>query len=139
MAADATRFRVGLQRWAETTMRRAVPAAAELARHDPRVPRKTGELAGAIQASPTILSTGTRWFGNVSAPIVQAATTHRGARPHPIPGTPILVFHWAKRGRVVAFRHVNHPGNPARPWWDAVIRDAYRQALIAAARSAASA
>ena len=67
MAADATRFRLGLQRWAETTMRRAVPATAELARSDPRVPQVTGELRRNIVASPTILSTGTRWFGNVQA------------------------------------------------------------------------
>lgn len=32
-------------------------------------------------------------------------------RPHRIDGNPTLVFFWPKAGRVVTFRHVNHPGS----------------------------
>jgi hypothetical protein len=37
---------------------------------------------------------------------------HEGTKPHPIRArrAPFLVFFWAKVGRVVKFRSVNHPG-----------------------------
>lgn len=35
---------------------------------------------------------------------------HEGTRAHQIVGRPLLVFHWAKVGRVVFARRVNHPG-----------------------------
>lgn len=35
---------------------------------------------------------------------------HDGTPPHVINGSPLLVFWWAKAGRVVAFPRVNHPG-----------------------------
>jgi hypothetical protein len=39
-----------------------------------------------------------------------ALWVHEGTEPHQIVGNPLLVFHWAKLGKVVAFRQVNHPG-----------------------------
>lgn len=33
-----------------------------------------------------------------------------GTPPHRIDGNPLLSFYWPKVGRVVVFRHVNHPG-----------------------------
>jgi hypothetical protein len=36
---------------------------------------------------------------------------HEGTQPHTITGSPLLVFFFAKMGRVVAFPRVNHPGN----------------------------
>lgn len=35
---------------------------------------------------------------------------HKGTPPHVINGNPLLVFYWAKAGKVVAFPRVNHPG-----------------------------
>jgi hypothetical protein len=40
-----------------------------------------------------------------------ALWVHEGTQPHLIEGNPLLVFFWAKAGRVVAFPRVNHPGN----------------------------
>lgn len=39
-----------------------------------------------------------------------ALFVHEGTVPHTIEGNPLLVFYWAKAGKVVAFRRVNHPG-----------------------------
>lgn len=39
-----------------------------------------------------------------------ALIEHEGTEAHVIPGNPLLVFHWGKAGRVVAFPRVNHPG-----------------------------
>lgn len=57
------------------------------------------------------------------APVVQAATTNSGARPHVIRPRrgKVLSFHWPKAGGRVAFRYVNHPGNRGTHWWDKVI------------------
>jgi hypothetical protein len=49
-------------------------------------------------------------------------------RPHLIVGNPLLVFHWAKAGRVVYLRHVNHPGSDFGPF--------LRKALLAAVAEA---
>ena len=50
-------------------------------------------------------------------------------------GEPALVFFWARAGRVVAFRWVDHPGYRGDGWWDHTIafwplyvEDAWRQA-----------
>lgn len=40
-----------------------------------------------------------------------ALWVHEGTTPHEIRGNPLLVFFWAKAGRVVALPRVNHPGN----------------------------
>jgi hypothetical protein len=39
-----------------------------------------------------------------------ALWVHEGTQPHIINGNPLLVFFWAKAGRVVALPRVNHPG-----------------------------
>jgi hypothetical protein len=69
----------------------------------------------------------------------QAKFTNDGTPPHPIapkanpgaiggpkrplfiPGEPLLVFFWARIGRVARFRWVDHPGYRGSGWWDSTI------------------
>lgn len=46
----------------------------------------------------------------ITAGVPHAIFVHRGTRPHPIDGNPLLVFDWPKAGGTVFLRHVNHPG-----------------------------
>lgn len=59
----------------------------------------------------------------------------KGTRPHVIVPrrAGVLSFFWPKLGRRVFFARVNHPGNPARPWfeptlarWAEIIREVVR-------------
>ena len=112
--------------------------AVRTAQGDPRVPRGDSlELVGSIRSRRDVKVSGSRASVTVEAPVIQAATTDKGARPHPIyPKRPggLLVFHWPKVGGTVFLRRVSHPGNAPRPWWEAVLRDAWRQGLRTAAR-----
>lgn len=51
--------------------------------------------------------------------VAYAEYPEHGTRPHVIVARPgkVLSFHWPKLGRRVFFAKVNHPGNPARPWF----------------------
>lgn len=114
----------------------AGPETALLAAADPRVPTKEGKLRQSIRCRNDVKVAGTQRTTTVEAPIIQAATTDKGARGHriqPRSGGGLLVFDWPKAGGVVYLRSVNHPGNPARPWWNAVITAAWRTAIRAAA------
>lgn len=137
MSADASRLIAGLERWAGQTHSRAVEDVPQLIRQSGDVPRKDGELAAAIRSTPS-LRAGSRFVARALAPVIQAATTDKGARPHVIvPRRPggVLVFHWPKAGGTVYLRRVHHPGNPPRPWWRKAVTDAYQRALRDAARS----
>lgn len=57
---------------------------------------------------PTIVK---RMVMTDEGPNVQVGSDHTRTQPHIIRGNPLLVFHWAKVGRVVYFRKVNHPGS----------------------------
>lgn len=52
-----------------------------------------------------------RMVATGDGPRVQVGSAHTMTQPHVIRGNPTLVFHWAKAGRVVYFRKVNHPGS----------------------------
>jgi hypothetical protein len=56
--------------------------------------------------------------GRVVAIPKHAIYVHNGTRPHTIIPTraPLLVFFWAKMGRVVTFGKVNHPGTVENPF-----------------------
>jgi hypothetical protein len=57
-------------------------------------------------------------------PVIQAATTNTGARPHVIrPRRPggVLSFYSQRSGGRVFTRVVHHPGNVGTHWWDRVI------------------
>lgn len=141
MAVDASRLYNGIRRFAENTMDAVGPITAANMRADPRVPIGTsntaGELRGSITSTGGATNLGTTYRASVVAPVVQARTTDKGAREHPIRPTRGKVLTWVGPGGRVFARHVNHPGNPARPWFADVLRDAYIDALRQAARAAA--
>lgn len=138
MPADLAILRSRLESWATQVVTAASEETVRIARRDARVPRgETGELIGSIRSLRDTKVGGSRRSVTVVAPVIQAATTDRGARAHrivPKRAGGLLVFHWPKAGGTVFLRHVNHPGNAPRPWWEAVLRDAWRQGLRAAAR-----
>lgn len=138
MPADLTALRTRLGTWATQVVTVASDETVRIAQRDPRVPRgDTLELVGSIRSLHDTKVSGTRRSVTVQAPVIQAATTDKGARAHrivPRRAGGLLVFHWPKAGGVVFLRHVNHPGNAPRPWWEAVLRDAWRHALRTAAR-----
>jgi hypothetical protein len=138
MPADASKLRAALGSWATQVVAVAGPETARIAQRDARVPiGESRELVGSIRARHDVRVSGTERTVTVIAPVIQAATTDKGARAHrivPRRAGGVLVFHWPKAGGVVFLRHVNHPGNPPRPWWEAVLRDAWRTALRTAAR-----
>jgi hypothetical protein len=136
--ADLTVLRARLGTWATQVVTVAADEAVSIIKRDPRVPRgETLELVNSVRSRRDTKVSGTRRSVTLEAPVIQAVTTDQGARGHPIRpkrAGGLLVFHWPKVGRVVFFRHVNHPGNPPRPWWEAVVTDGCRQALRIAAR-----
>jgi hypothetical protein len=64
--------------------------------------------------------------GRVIAVPEHALYVHEGTNPHVIKAKPggKLVFFWAKRGRVVAFAKVNHPGQAAQPFLSDALEEA---------------
>lgn len=150
MPVDSRRLTIGLERFATQTMYVARDLTVGNARDDPRVPRGNHandrtppvgpRLRESIKGEPTIRVSGTRRTMRLVADVPQAATTDKGARPHiirPKRANGLLVFYWPKVGQVVAFPYVNHPGNAAHPWWEAVLTDAFKRALRDAARQVA--
>lgn len=87
-----------------------------------RSPHKTYELRNSISVQ-TFRSGATSFRIVAEAPVVQAATTNTGARPHIIRPrrAKVLSFYWPKAGARVALRFVNHPGNRGTHWWDKVM------------------
>ena len=80
------------------------------------VPVDTGELFDSITASSTLR--GNSLVVVVESPLVQAATTNSGARPHVITPRRARVLRFRTGGRVVYARRVNHPGNAGTHWFD---------------------
>lgn len=140
MAADASRLIAALQNYAAQTMTGVGPLVANAVKSDERTPRgRTLGLVGSIRSEGLVAATGTTYTVRIVAPVIQAATTDKGARPHRIvPRSPggLLVFYWPKAGGTVFLRSVNHPGNAAMNWWEPALRSAFRAALPQAARTA---
>lgn len=82
-------------------------------------PTKTHELERSIKATQPSVSDRRVEFTAETGDLIQAETTEKGARPHVIVprSKRALSFYWRKAGRVVVLKKVNHPGNPARPWF----------------------
>lgn len=82
---------------------------------------------------------GRELVGRVTAATPYAMFVHEGTRPHQIPtggseemkarGYP-LRFYWPKKGRVVRFMSVQHPGTTAQPF----LRDAMVHVISASPR-----
>jgi hypothetical protein len=120
-------LRFQLKRKAQLAARRMDEAGtADLRRTGPV---DTGDLSRATSVTHTQSRNRIVWTIEVDVPYAEAQA--KGARPHRIPtsGTakPTLRFFWGKKGKVVYFPYVNHPGNPANPWWDNWLRAASRR------------
>lgn len=80
----------------------------------------TGEMMRAIRVRQG--RTGpTTWRVEAEVPVLQAATTDRGARPHVIVPRHKTVLRFVAGGRVVFARVVHHPGNPPSKWFSNVM------------------
>lgn len=137
MTADASRLVAALETWGGNVQRQTAESTQALARFTGDVPIKTGQLRGAIRATQ-VTNEGSRYRFRMVAPVIQAATTDKGARPHvirPRRRGGVLVFSWPKAGGTVFLRHVNHPGNPPGNWWRPLLEQTYQQGLRLAARS----
>lgn len=90
-------------------------------------PVDTGDLARSTTVTHTQSRNRVRWTAEVGVPYAEAQAF--GARPHVIfpRKAKALRFYWGKAGGVVYFRKVNHPGNPANPWWDRLLKEQPRR------------
>jgi hypothetical protein len=137
VTADATRLLAAIERYGHNTQQAAAHNTAGLARFTGDIPVDSGELRGSIRVEPVQSLGGGRYRFRMVAPVIQAATTDKGARPHPIRprrAGGLLVFNWPKAGGVVHLRGVNHPGNRAQNWWRPLLERSYRQGLLLAGR-----
>lgn len=57
-----------------------------------------------------------------ASPADWSSYSEEGTDPHIIQGHPFLSFYWRKVGARVVRAYVNHPGNPARPWFDPIMQ-----------------
>ena len=92
------------------------------------VPVDTGQLLESITASATLR--GPVLTVTVESPLVQAATTNSGARPHVIVPRRRQALRFRVGGRVVYARRVNHPGNRGTHWFDRAMGE-WRRAVAA--------
>lgn len=125
--ATAVRFETALKVWGRrvtdqwgSELADAMRPEAPLGKVTP-TSRAPGELRKSIDTEATI-PTGGGYRFRLVAPVIQAATTDKGARPHVIRArnAPMLRFWWAKGPRGAGIYHflsVNHPGNAAQNWW----------------------
>jgi hypothetical protein len=100
--------------------------------------KKSGDTQRATSVKlDTVTATSLSYVAKADTP--QARFVNDGTNPHPIApkanpgaiggpkrplfivGEPLLVFFWARVGRVVRFRWVDHPGYKGSGWWDYTI------------------
>lgn len=98
--------------------------------HEAAMPhRVTGEMISSIRVTESRTSP-TSWRITADVPVIQAATTDRGARPHVIRPRRAQALRFVAGGRVVFARVVNHPGNPPSRWFSKVMDAAHVRALL---------
>lgn len=134
MSSDVRAVKGALGRWAVSVQDQAVGSMPDAMRG--YAPLREGELRRSIRRAGPVSFTGERVRGRIVAPVIQARTTDQGSPPHvirPKRAGGLLVFYWPKIGRVIGLRHVNHPGNRAKPWWQRALRATYGPALRYAA------
>lgn len=135
VTSDARRLKAALRSWSHGVTVDANRRMVDFARQD--APRVTGELVNSIETKP-VVAAGDSFRGGLTAGVIQAATTDKGARAHVIRPKRVggkLVFHWPKAGETVFLSKVNHPGNPPQRWWRPLHERRWPRALRAAARS----
>lgn len=79
-------------------------------------PVDSGQLRTSITARSTLR--GPILTVIVESPLVQAATTNSGARPHVIVPRRAKALRFVVGGRTVYAKRVNHPGNKGSHWFD---------------------
>lgn len=103
-----------------------IEVARELAPVGHRVDKRTTPLRDSFFKNKLSRTSGV--FGNFAR---HALAIEKGARPHPITGSPYLMFYWEAERRMWIpglFGEpdvVNHPGNDAQPF----LRPAYRTVM----------
>lgn len=143
MPATAERFRTSLRSWAGRVVDEWVDELAEAMRPEapigtpsPTQTRPPGELRASIRAEHRPHVLGNSFRGRLLAPVIQAATTDKGARPHII--RPVraktLRFYWPRTGQIEHRLVVHHPGNAPAPWWQEGLRRQAQPTLSRAAR-----
>lgn len=111
------------QRTADAILEECVEEARQRAPRGPKIDRRTTPLADSFFIKKLSRTSGV--FGNFAR---HALAIEKGARPHPITGSPYLLFYWEEARRMWIpglFGEpdvVNHPGNDAQPY----MRPAYR-------------
>lgn len=102
----------------EARLRRAADRLPErmVAEARRNVPVRNGKLRDSIKARGTLR--GPVLTVVVESPLVQAATTNSGARPHVIVPRRRKALRFTVGGRVVFARLVHHPGNRGTHWFD---------------------
>lgn len=104
----------------------------------PTSTRPPGELRQSIRSTRPVIGMSAFRF-RLLAPVIQAATTDKGARPHVIRArrAKVLRFYW-ERGPagpgIYRFPKVNHPGNAPQDWWGPGLRRQAQPSLRRAAR-----
>lgn len=92
-------------------------------------PRGTGELAAGHETDYGHAGTNHDLESRVVAVPEHAIFVIKGTDPHVITAKnkPRLVFFWAKVGRVVSFKSVNHPGTQANNYLGAALKRVMRR------------
>ena len=134
MKASLRRYNLDVtKRWGDE-LAEAMRVEAPLGKVTP-TSKPPGELRKSIRAGRTSQS-GTSATVQVLAPVIQAATTDKGARAHIIRPrrARVLRFYSAKAGGIVFAREVHHPGNAAQHWWGPGLKRRASTTLRRAAR-----
>lgn len=134
MAADASDLRARIRRAALIGGRAA--AQATVADLKKAAPVKTGDTRERI-AIESQRSLSTEVAFTIVSPTPQSNWTEEGTRPHIIRPRRRRALRFVAGGQVVFAKKVNHPGNPARPWfrpttarrWPAHVRREFARAL----------
>lgn len=148
MTADATRLKLDVIRHAANVHAAAVESMQDRMKGDAPVSTPTetstrppGELRDSIAAVVTSPAGPTTLRGTVGSPVIQAATTDRGAKPHVImpKRARVLRFFWPNGPVGPGVYHlpiVNHPGNVGTNWWTNGIARHWPEALAEASSRA---
>ena len=134
MKASLRRWNVDVtKRWGDD-LAEAMRVEAPIGKVTP-TSRPPGTLRKSIKAGRTS-QTGTSATTQVLAPVIQARTTDKGARPHVIRPrrARFLRFYWPQAGGIVYARKVNHPGNAPQNWWGPGLKRRASTTLRRAAR-----
>lgn len=79
------------------------------------------------------------YTASIQATAYYASFVDRGTRSHPIraknPDEQWLVFYWPKRGRVVSYPEVYHPGTKPANWFSKPMPQRWARAVATAAAS----